>query len=292
MSEQTIILVGGPDSGKTNFLARLWESLRTQAGKLVCPTPPDDIKYVEEALSHLLQGDFAPRSDRNVDEGRSDVTIPVRRASAPADDVARLVVPDITGELWTNAVETLEMTTRWMDDLKKSSGAILFVRVLSDLNVTPLDWVTARGVLRREISLTKDGEQLPTQVMLSELLRFLEISLQPRSDGSPPRVAVLVTAWDRLDRHTAAAGPSAFLHREYPLFAGKLRHNTRLHIKTFGVSVVGGDLNIDAEFRQRFLEGDIANSGYVIADEDGSIRQDRDITVPMAWLLGDLEPKP
>src|ERR1700721_2101478 len=52
MVNQTIVLVGVPDTGKTNFLARLWEALRGGNGTLMCPIPPDNIKYVEDALGH------------------------------------------------------------------------------------------------------------------------------------------------------------------------------------------------------------------------------------------------
>jgi hypothetical protein len=282
---QTIVMVGVPDTGKTNFLARLWEALRGGKGTLVCPTPPDNIKYVEDALGHVLQGSFAPRSSKNIGESRSDVRITVTAASVTDVSSTDLLVPDVTGELWKKAVETLEMPARWMEDLQESSGAMLFVRVLSDEIVAPLDWITARGVLRGTLKLPEEKEGLPTQVVLCELLRFLEVSLKSHPDGSPPRVAIIVTAYDLLDDDRAALGPTRYLEREYPLFAGRLLDAQSLSIKTFGASIVGGDLGIDEEFRNKFLDGDMSTFGFIVVEQAGAIKTILDITRPLAWLV-------
>ena len=285
MANQPIVLVGVPDTGKTNFLGRLWEALRGGKGTLVCPTPPDNIKYVEDALGHVLQGSFAPRSNKNIGESRSDVLITVAVAGMTGGPATDLIVPDVTGELWRKAVATLEMPAQWMGDLQGASGAMLFVRILSAEIVAPLDWIAARDVLRGTLTLSSEEERLPTQVELCELLRFLELSLKPRQDGSPPRVAVIVTAYDLLDADRAKLGPSLYLEREYPLFAGRLQDAKTLSIRTFGASIVGGDLDVDEEFRSQFLDGEMSEFGFIVAEQNGVIETVRDITRPLAWLV-------
>src|SRR5207245_929374 len=100
-----------------------------------------------------------------------------------------------------------------------------------------------------------------------------------------PRVAVLVTAWDMLDNQRSAAGPSAFLRCEYPLFGGRLRDTSKLQVRVFGVSVVGGDLDADKDFRTRFLEGELNTAGYVMTESPNGITKELDLTVPLAWLI-------
>src|ERR1700682_5448932 len=134
MNENTIILVGGPDSGKTNYIARMWESIRSKAGALIAARPPSDITYVEEALEHLLKGEFAPRSDKNVAESRRSFTISLQKSGRRDAQPTTIVVPDVTGELWKKAIETYELPPAWMDSLQNASGALLFVRVGSDQN--------------------------------------------------------------------------------------------------------------------------------------------------------------
>ena len=148
MTDGTIILVGGPASGKTNYIARLWLAFQAKKGKLKAEQLPDNIEYVNEAVAHLLDRKFAPRTEHNMEEGaRRDFTVPVR-GSDGAGLVRSLTVPDITGELWKRSLETYELPQVWIDALRSSSSAIIFIRANSKLNHQPMDWVTAREILK------------------------------------------------------------------------------------------------------------------------------------------------
>ena len=276
----SVMLIGGPDTGKTNYLARLWEALRSGTGKLKRLHAPE-IKYVEDALAHLLQGEFAPRSEKDIEESRRDFAITV---CLPGGSPVELIVPDVTGELWKDAVDTLELPEEWMEQLSSSSGALLFVRILSEQNVDPLDWVTSYRLLQHA-GQPQNEALLPTQVLLMELFRFLELKLRRRSDGSRPRVAVVVTAWDRLDAERRAQSPLDYLEKEYPLFAGRISDTDVLEVSVFGISVVGGDLTLDKDFQEQFLKGDLRNSGYVITQRGEQVIEEGDLTIPLTWLL-------
>lgn len=291
MSDHAIVLVGGPDSGKTNYLARLWEALRSREGALVAPDVPGDISYVEEALGHLLQGKFAPRSDKNFEESTKSFSVPVIPAREPDALPIQVVVPDVTGELWKDAVETCELPSQWMENLRAAFGALLFVRIGSNQIIEPLDWVTAADLLRMptmQAANRDDTREIPTQVLLCELLRFLEHGLAAELDGVKPRVAILVTAWDRLDAQRAAQGPMRYLAAEFPLLAGRLADISELSVQVFGVSVVGGDF-VDEAFMQHFFDKELKDSGYVVQEVHGEIQTKPDVTLPVAWLLEGLD---
>lgn len=323
MIRRSIVLLGGPDSGKTNYVGRLWPSFKKRKGVLRAERMPDDIAYVDGAVEHLMQGSFAPRSDRNLEVGRADFSISVRGANGEGA-LTELMVPDISGELWTRTVASFEISQEWLDVLNEAEGAVVFVRALSDQNVKPLDWVTARNILRLDaddelaIEAAAGGgnepmaaaeadapmaeakhessdavEQpsepdLPTQVLLCELLRYLDLCLANRADGGRPHVAVVVAAWDLLDAEARAGGPIAYLRREFPLFAGRIADTDRLDLKLFGLSAVGGDLESDEEFRKRFFEQDITEQGWVVVeDEGGTWTEVADVMLPIAWAMGD-----
>lgn len=315
MTRRSIMLLGGPDSGKTNYIGRLWPSFKKRRGVLRAERLPNDIAYVDGAVEHLMQGSFAPRSDRNVDVGRVDFSISVRGENGEGE-LTELKVPDISGELWTRTVATFEIPQEWLEVLSEAEGAVLFVRALSDQIVQPLDWVTARNILRMdadendpivetavgddggvvtvaaEVEVTDSGADLPskpdlpTQVLLCELLRYLDLYLADRGDGGHPRVAVVVAAWDLLDATVRAGGPMAYLRQQFPLFAGRLADTGRLDVKLFGLSVVGGDLKDDEEFRNRFLQRDISEQGWVVVDDGDGPRHDEDVMLPIAWAMG------
>lgn len=284
MTAQSVIVLGGPDSGKTNFIGRLWRALDTLQGAYVAAAVPDDITFVSDTAEHLFEGRFAPRTHMN--DGRRDFEITVRPATGSNETT--IVIPDIHGEFWQSAVVNSEIDAAWMSELTRADGALLFVRVQSELNQKPLDWVNSKRLLAKT-GEDDDRKKLPTQVMLCELIRFLEHTLAQRADGNRPRLSVLVAAWDLLDAEVSAAGPEKYLKREYPLLGGKLANIETLDVRVFGVSVAGGDLEADAEYRQTFLKQGLDANGWILTKDgdSGQWRRDRDLTLPIAWVVGD-----
>lgn len=282
MSTRSIILIGGPDSGKTNYVGRLWPALDAKSGKLVAAKQPDDLGYVMDTADHLLLGHFAPRSEHSAD--RRDFKIMVRPASG-GEEIS-IVVPDISGELWLTAVLQSEISSAWLLEMQQSSGALLFVRVNSDQNVSPLNWVTSCKLLAK-VGVDDYKPQLPTQVMLCELVRYLEATMSKRPDGTKPRLSVIVSAWDLVDHETLELGPFAYLSKEYPLFSGRLDDCSALDIKIFGLSIVGGDLKYDSDFRDQFLDSAFDENGWVVVEDavTGLWEKQPDITLPVSWLV-------
>jgi hypothetical protein len=67
-----------------------------------------------------------------------------------------------------------------------------------------------------------------------------------------------------------------------------LADTAKLDVQVFGLSVVGGDLAVDPEFRDRFLEEGLDDHGWVAVYDDStnSWRKDVDLTLPIAWAIG------
>lgn len=281
MSDKSIILVGGPETGKSNYIGRLWLALKSKKFGLVSTTPPEDIKYVEEVAGHLLRGSFAPRTEPNDVAKEFFVSV---ESTDSSHVKANLLVPDIHGEIWKKAVTTLELPDSWFKMLQQSSGAILFLRVLSPLNVEPVDWVASQRFMRDIGGGGTEEHQLPTQVTLIELLRFLEENMN--DEVKEPRVAVVLSAWDMLNDEDAKLGPVGFIKQQFPMLGGRLSDLSRLKVKVFGLSIVGGNFG-EQEFVDKALEEGIQDTGYVIKQEDdGSFKRYDDITEPIRWLLG------
>ncbi|WP_407714694.1 hypothetical protein ACJJWD_00035 [Comamonas testosteroni] len=281
MNNNSIIVLGGPDSGKTNYIGRLWLSLDSQRHALIAKDIAPNIDYVMDTADHLCEGRFAPRSEHT--EARRDFEVVVHAAGGQGQ--ATIVIPDISGELWRFAVDTGELEASWMDTLEGASGALLFVRFGSKKHIHAMNWVTHAALMNKRRRQGPTGT--PTQVMLCELLRFMELKLSTRSDGAPPRVALVVAAWDLVDDRAFKMGPEQFLAKEFPLVAGKLR-DTKLDVKVFGLSVVGGDLQDDDAYRDMFLDGSIHDHGWVAVKDSVSNQWSKnpDLTLPVAWVVG------
>ena len=284
MSSSNVILVGGPDTGKTNFIGRLWIALQTGNSAISTSGVPEEIEYVEDVVAHLHQGRFAPRTEQKPEVEQGSVTIPLDVRNSGGTVETSLCIPDVSGEVWKKAVETNELPPGWMARLEGAFAALLFVRVLSATNASPTDWVNEPKLMRHQ----EQGQQdvVPTQVMLCELLRFLELKLADRPAGRRPRVAVVVTAWDLLDEDRSCAGPRAYLQEEYPLFAGRLSDVDRCEVMVFAVSILGGDPVGDEGFREGLLDSGFDRAGYVRFDNDGEVRENHDVSLPVAWATG------
>ena len=281
MASDSIVMVGAPDSGKTNFLGRLWKGLTGENASLRAVQDPDDVRYVLDALTNLLQGTFAPRTDTGIDVDDRHCSIQVAWERGGKTVHADLLVPDVSGELWAEAVQTNELPESWLTSVRSSIGALLFVRVDTELHNPSLDWVTAREALK--VGGVADGSQLPTDIQLCEFLRFLELFLGKDAAVGKPRVAVLVAAWDILDEDRSRQGPQAYLQREFPLFSRRLAHIASVEVGVFGVSVVGGDFR-EESFKKRFLDGNVDDFGYVVTDTD-TVQHHPDVTLPVRWIL-------
>ena len=285
-ASDSVVLIGAPDSGKTNYLGRLWQALQGKTPKLRATQHPDDIRYVSDALGHLLQGTFAPRTEKAPDGDGRECLVQVSWEQKGRTREAALVVPDVSGELWEEAVQTNELPEVWMAKVRQSVGALLFVRVASSLNKPSLDWVAAAALLQvggAANETEREEFQIPTDVQLCEFVRLLEFALGKDTQIERPRVGVLVAAWDMVDDARASGGPKAYLEDEFPLFASRLVYTSTLDVKVFGLSVVSGDFG-DDDFKTRFLRGDIDEFGYVVTERDAELHRD-DVTTPVRWVL-------
>lgn len=278
---RSVVLLGGPDSGKTNYIGRVWPALDAGEGSLHAAVQPEDIRFVLDVADHLYSGNFAPRSE-HVDD-RRDFEVVV--AAEKGGEQSTIVIPDISGELWLNAAEHGEVATSLMDEMRSANGALLFVRLNSEADVRPLNWVTSKRLLAKLGNAGDEG--LPTQVMLCELVRFLEFALSERPNGRRPRLSIVVSAWDIADQEKFAAGPISWIQREYPLLAGRLGDIKTLDIRVFGLSVVGGDLKVDEACKNDVQENGLDGRGWVaVQDEEGVWRKNLDLTLPIAWAVG------
>lgn len=280
MTKNEIIIVGGPGSGKSNYLARFWLAIHGKHNDLKLTAPPEDLVYIEGITAFLLQNKFVPRTEPEERSRDFNVTITSKDSSVQAD----ITVPDMYGEIWKKAVETYEVPEKWLKALRKSSAAILFLRIRHENNVQPLDWVNSQELLKAGLAGDTNSE-IPTQIALMELLRFVEENINRLKNVIQPKIAILITAWDSLDDETASKSPIDYLEQQFPLFAGRVSDIESLDVRVFGCSVVGGDLNSE-DFGKVFQEQNIHEVGYIVYENtDGEVIRENDVTKPVSWLL-------
>jgi hypothetical protein len=307
---QSILLVGGPDSGKTNFVVRSWLAIKRGNGLVCRDGNPDKLEYLEAGVQKLLCGEFVEHTPREVyNENKIPCVLVANAQRRPGV----LVIPDCGGEQWMEIYHKREWSTAWEEQISDRCSCLVFVRASSKEIIAPLDWVQCEHVLGAPVTeagdLAKfeargargaggaendkeieDQFKASTQVVLSEWLHFMRKAFTARvASGFRPRVGIVVAAWDRVPRDRQGDGPLKYIAREFPLLSQYLSANDdQFDFAAFGVSVAGGDFDDEPGFKEQCLSQseDPLTFGYVVYEHTNQIGNTSDLTYPLAWAMG------
>lgn len=289
--KRTVLLIGGPEMGKTNFLGRFWGTVYQQTGHLRADGLPEDIEHLKAISTDLASGKFSPRTPQNE---HWHCVIPIQGISNDKAFTGGLVVPDCSGEEWRRIYRNREWSAKWEDLIPETWGCLLFIRPSSDKICTPLDWMQCWSFFGSTEHFPEgpdagrvDG-QVPTQVELVDWLQCLRQAITEKVGGMfRPRVGIVIAAWDRLPKEQQERRPDCYLEENFPLFHQFIHTNDpSFEFASFGASVAGGDLDLDAAFREKYLQSDPHMAGYVIHDLMGTLDRSPDHTLPVAWAMG------
>lgn len=284
---QSVVLVGGPDAGKTNYLGRLWMALDAETGVIAKNGLPAQVEYLRGIVSSLNSGVFAQRTAPGVFKSTS---IPVKWGGGAS--LGELVVPDCAGEQWERIHREREWNSNWEQAVASMAGCILFFRGTSDHNVGPLNWSNDAEVMKclQEVVAT-DGDlpRLPTQVVYVDWLQCLSAGYRDiQCTEQPLRVSIVLSAWDLAPKEAREADPDEYLSTHLPLLHDFLLGNPFLFCpKSFGVSITGGILtDEDTPFMKQYLKEDPSKTGYVVFANGKNVLRSKDLTLPLAWAFG------
>jgi Double-GTPase 1 len=283
MAESTASLsvLGLPGSGKTTFLAALWDTLSTPneiEDTLTLARLPEEREYLTGIRERWLQ--CLPTPKTRTGEGVRHVEIDLRR---PNGSELLVHVPDIAGE----AFAALWEQRTWTDDLRRASAAAEGLAVFIHANnIEPARPIAA--MLKGRSPVRGEGEDVeppnkwdprtaPTQVKLVDLLQAAYGTDAGRV--SLP-LAIVLSAWDTVAPEDVT--PSDYLALQLPMLSQFLCSRVDLFPHCiFGVSAQGGDVTVEAE-AERLRAIDPPSHRVVVVDNDDT---GHDIARPIQWLL-------
>lgn len=292
-----ISIVGLPESGKTTFLAALWELVNEKRVSKVLSLHSigdNDYSYLRKIVRVWRSANEQVRTRLT---GLGSVRMNLQDS---AGRVAQVVIPDVPGEEFRAMWEDRELGS-WLGSSLAIGNIML---LLNGDKVKAPAWVSERMVQRRAIG-TAQVEPLakvwepsfaPTQVQLVDLLQH--ISAPPVGAGGR-RIAVMIGAWDKAEGEELT--PDAFLLQKLPLLAQYLRAgrdgwSTRI----YGLSAQGGEYdqnveNIDQpDDVAKKVEPKKGRDAERLRDEDIAAnrirlvygeKESNDLTGPLQWLM-------
>lgn len=282
MEGDSVLVLGGSGAGKTHYAGQLLGRMRhDRSGRLrVRPGGVDDLSKLEEVLASLEEGRAAGHTPASTWAGI--------RCELETDDGTGVVLewPEYAGERLFAIVDDRTMPDEWRESVRRAFGWLLLIRpstlkLYEDLLVRP----TGKEPQHSDSAATTvRGAGWDDRARYVELLQML-LFAAAQSTYAPievPRLAVVFSCWDELNGTQIT--PEQLLAERLPLLDAFIRSTWRDGAwSVWGLSSLGKALRNDEPDEDYRTQGP-ENFGYVLRS-DGTT-QDRDLTSPVAWLLG------
>jgi hypothetical protein len=274
-----LLVLGGPDSGKTTYRAQLYQRIEHLPGELRLRSSVDDTTAIEKDVERLVQGLQPLHTNRST---YHSTTFSVEdRAGRPLV----LEFADYDGEQVRKMSESNRMPLPWVERARQAQSWMYFLRIDP---VRPdkgfmTDPVGSAAHVESSPSTDMGSDQSP-EISAIEVLQRLLFSrgASLRHPLSSPRLAVLLSCWDELTDGEGSLPPVAVLEKRAPLLYRFVAANwLPMHRQVWGLSSIEQRLP-EKDPNREFARKGPEHFGFIVRD-DG--QRDRDLTLPLGWLM-------
>ncbi|HLP94217.1 MAG TPA: hypothetical protein VK168_09285 [Saprospiraceae bacterium] len=269
-----ILIIGPPKSGKTTFLAQLYGRLVDKKGKLQLASAPENIDGIKSAYDRLADG---KETESTPSTHNLEVKIPVIYEGQEF----MLHCKDYGGEQVRDLVTLMEYDKTWIERAKTNDRWILFIRPSEIEHRFDLSkkGYAVKGQKESNASISGTSDQ-------SQFIELMQVLLHARGTGmkdpiDTPRLLIALTCWDELITNST---PEEILQQKMPLFAHFIAANwLPKAFKIIGVSAQEFPLKTD-EARDKYLDEMPQNFGYLVLD-DSPKEKDLTLLIEKALIL-------
>jgi hypothetical protein len=286
----SVVICGLPASGKTTFLAALWYVVfdKREPNALL---KFDSLIGLDHSHLNAIMRRWLLAKEQIHTEVASGKIVSMNLRDRD-DRKIRMTFPDLSGESFQEIWETRECDPKLAELLQDCNGILLFVhadKIKGPIGVAETTQ-QAMGLGGRAPATSSPKEwhpkDAPTAVQLVEMLQMLRCgALQTPAR----RIAVVLSAWDKVEEDDPNITPNQYLARELPLLDQYLRHGVDdWDLRIYGLSAQGGDFERDGVSDDETRNDKVAE---IRALDDASQRirlmtpeLSNDLTEPIAWL--------
>lgn len=280
MEKHNILIIGGPNTGKTHFGIQLYERINSRQFefKIDPQNRPSDLSIFEDGLKNIYNGKRAAHT-----EASANRSIELKITDEKNSEV-KLAFPDYAGEQITSIVDNRKVNDLWLDYIENSTSWVFFIR-LKELTI--LEDIVNKGIPSAE-EIQKRNSQ-PPPVKISEAAFYVELIqtlayIKGLSTFSPivqPNLTVVLSCWDELDLAEDQV-PSTLLQERLPMLFDFLNNNWQNEsLSIIGLSSTEKSLTDDPD--DDFMDKEPINFGFFV-DKGGS--RNKDLTSLIRDFIG------
>lgn len=279
MKTPEILLLGGPNSGKTHYAGQLYGRLKRRPKNLRIRTgdgSSTNLTALENVLMSLEDGNAAKHTPA---EQYDQILFPLIDTD---DNKLDLYWPDYGGEQLKQLFEQREVPSEWRERLESSKGWLLFIRLSSE--TTYPDALVKLASLSTE--RPKQNVRLETWDANAYWIELMQIICSVAGHGitapkNKPPLAIILSCFDEsiVDNQE----PYEVLQEKLPLFYQFINSNwLKESLSIWGVSALGKTLTPKCN-DDSFIDEGPEYQGWVVSPD--SNEKNPDLTAPISWLL-------
>lgn len=275
----TILIIGGPNAGKTHFGGQLYGRLSARSEHYRITSPPDDLTIFQDVLGNLNEGKSS---------GHTHVTSHQTLELEIEDSAGVKSVfsfPDYGGEQVKAIVNDRRINKIWKEQIDKSNSWMLFIR-LDEVKV--IEDVVNRGLPDQDVLKNRTEKSEPMSLsdtaFYTELLQIFlyvkKIGIKQRI--TDPKLTLVLSCWDLLSDRDQKKLPKDVLQEKLPgLFSFIHETWTEDAYKIIGLSSIEKSLsNNDSDLE--FVKKGPENFGYMITEEG---KKETDLTFTISTFI-------
>lgn len=278
-TNNTILIIGGPNAGKTHFGGQLYGRLNARTEQYKITSPPDDLTIFQEVLDNLNEGKSS---------GHTHVTAHQTLELEIEDNAGVKSVfsfPDYGGEQVKAIVNDRRVNKVWKEQIDKSSSWMLFIRLDE---IKPIEDVVNRGLPDQNILQNRTEKSEPMVLsdtaFYTELLQILlyvkKIGVKQRI--ADPKLTLVLSCWDLLSDEDQKKLPKDILEDRLPgLFSFIYGIWTESACKIIGLSSIEKSLS-NNDSNMDFVKKGPENFGYMIT---ATGEKETDLTLTISTFI-------
>lgn len=274
-----LLVLGGPDSGKSTYRAQLYQRIEHRPGDLRLRVSVEDRTAIEKDVKRLVQGLQPLHTSVNTYQNT------VFEVQDRSDRPLVIEFADYDGEQVRRMSESNAMPLAWGERARKADSWMYFLRIdpvrpERSFMTDPVGTAGGEKGSNPDGIMSAHSAELNAVETLQRLLFTRGASL--RHPLSCPRLVLLLSCWDELTEKEGKLRPAEVLGRRSPLLSRFVTANwLPSELRVWGLSSTGQRLpedNPNKEFARRGPE----HFGFIV-QENGM--PDPDLTLPVAWLM-------